>query len=67
MKGYADFKHSAEGRLKDMKANVVTAHGEMVGACSTSSDPKVTAAHARWKAYQEFVAYLEAPKKESDQ
>lgn len=63
MKSYHDMRHSPEMFLRDLQANVDEAHAALVAVCAQSSDPKVTAHHARWLALSEFASYLANPRK----
>lgn len=52
--------------MADMRGRVADAHAELVATCVVSTDPKVTAAHMRWKSLQELLTFIEIPRKESN-
>lgn len=75
MKSYQDFRGQAgfasesrahSGFMSDMRGRVADAHAELVATCVVSTDPKVTAAHMRWKSLQELLTFIETPRKESN-
>lgn len=66
MKAFAEYRNG-DGFMKDLRDGVAAAHSEMVGACAVSSDPRVTAAWARWKTYQDLTTHLEQARRKAEQ
>jgi hypothetical protein len=66
MKEFKDYRSSREGFVRDMREGADAALETLIGAAMFSSDPKVTAACARWKTMDDLATFLEGKKETGD-